>query len=99
MLAQDHLAGGVHYGFGHVWGEHAELGVHHRGGRLDLGQRPDLRRLQTTAGDRKILHGPLGLGLPQRVGGYPHLAHRVVLDPKVGHGFILPRPVGARTSC
>ena len=37
------------------------------------------------AGDREVLDRPLRLRAPVRVGGHPHLAHRVVLDAELGH--------------
>ena len=65
---------------GQILVENAELGVDLRRGPLDLGQRPDVRRLQATPGDREVLHGPLRLGPPQRVRRDPDLAHRVAFD-------------------
>ena len=61
----------------------AQFGVDRRRRRLDQRQRAHLRALQDAAGDREVLHRPLGLRLVLGVLRDPHLAHRVVLDAVV----------------
>src|SRR5439155_4357171 len=75
---------------GHLAGYHAQRRVDVCGGRLDAGQRRDVRGFQAPAGDRAVLRGALGLGAVQRVRRYPHLPHGVPLDPKVAHAPIVP---------
>ena len=60
--------------------QHAELGVGQCGGLLHLGQRLDVPRFEDLAGDREVLHGTLGLGAVEGLGGHPDLAHGVVFD-------------------
>src|SRR5665647_884554 len=44
------------------------------------GTRLDVPTLEAGAGDREVLHRPLGLGAVERVRRDEHLAHRVALD-------------------
>src|SRR5262249_36513826 len=64
-------------------------------------ERPDLGALETTARDREVLHGPLGLGSVQRVDGHLHFAHRVVFDPVFlfSHEASLAQHEDARPVC
>src|SRR5665648_861021 len=51
-----------------------------RGRLLDPGEGLDVPTLEAGAGDREVLHRPLGLGAVERVRRDEHLAHRVALD-------------------
>ena len=61
--------------------EDAQLGVHDRGGALDLREGDDLARLEARARDGEVLDGALRLRAVQGAARDAHLAHRVVLDP------------------
>ena len=67
---------------GLVGREDAEVEVGLGGGSLHMADRMDQRRLDRRARDGEVLHGPLGLGTPQRVLRNPDLSHGVVLDAK-----------------
>jgi len=87
VRAGGHLLGDGPDRVGHVLRDHAELAVDRGGRALHQGQGLDVIALQRRAGDREVLHRPLGLGPPQGVLGDPNLPHRVVLDPVLGVVF------------
>ena len=62
-----------------------ETCVHPRGLGLDQREGTDHPLVHRAARDREVLDGALRLRAPQRVDGYPHVAHRIVLDAVLGH--------------
>src|SRR5207245_7403921 len=74
------LLGGGRDGLGGFPVEHPQLFVDPGSRGLEQAEGADLRAVQTTPGYRKVLHGPLGLGPPQRVNRNPHVTHGVVLQ-------------------
>src|SRR5690606_20168568 len=80
VLAGDDLVGGLGDRVGDVAVESAEVLVRERRRLLDAGERGDLRGLEAHARDREVLHRTLGLSAVQRVHGYTHFTHGVVLD-------------------
>src|SRR5690606_36328031 len=82
VLALGDLVGRARDRRGQVRLQHAEPGVHARGGRLQQAERANLSPFERPAGDGEVLHGALRLRAVQGVGGDPHLAHRVVFDPE-----------------
>ncbi len=83
VVAVGNLLRGLDDGGSNVVVQQAEPRVGLRCGGLDQAQRADEGARQAQAADGKIIHGPLGLGAPQCVGGNPQLAHAVVFNTKL----------------
>ncbi len=80
VLAAGHVGGRVVDRVRQVGVEHAQLAVDPGGAALDAPERADHVPPDALAGHREVLHRPLRLRAPQRVGRDEHLAHRVVLS-------------------
>ncbi len=84
MQAVGDLTGGGDDGVGLLGRQQAEVLVHLCAGAFQQAQRPNLGALQSTAGDREVLHRALCLRPPECVDRHPDLAHGVVLDAVLG---------------
>jgi hypothetical protein len=77
--------------------EQPALGPYARPEALDQREPADQLPLDRPAGDREVFHRALGLRPPLGLGGHPHLAHRIVLDPEVLCLLAAARPGLAHT--
>jgi hypothetical protein len=65
--------------------ENANLRIDERRGLLDARERDDLPRLKPGSADREVLDRALRLRGVQRIDGYEHFAHGVVLGAEFSH--------------
>src|SRR5690606_30859381 len=82
--------------------EQPKFGVGTSGRELDQAEGTDERAGETQPADREVLDGTGGGGAIERVGGYPHLAHAVALNPVAllfghSHPCLLRGPLAVST--
>ena len=80
VFARGHRPCGVLHGLGDALGQQAQPGIDLGRGALDQPQRADEATRHRPAGDGEVLHRPLRLRTPQRIGRHVQFAHAVVFD-------------------
>src|SRR5690606_39606426 len=93
------LVGGCPHGLGDLLVDVPTLGGGRRRRPLEQAQRPDEATGEADPGNGEVVFGSLGGGPVESVGGYLHLAHRILLDTVRHSGLLSAWTVATLKGC